>query len=54
MIPEHAEQERYLDRWLQNYKHGQVDIKELFIVYCISPFLQPSGFKARWLKMSCK
>jgi hypothetical protein len=43
---EHAEQERNLDRWLQNCKHGQANIKEMFIVHCISPFLWLSGFKA--------
>jgi hypothetical protein len=54
MFPEYAEQERYLDRWLQNHKHGQANIKELVIVHCISPFLRPSSFKVRWLKMSRK
>lgn len=53
-FPEHAEQERDLDRWFQYCKHGQVNVKGMFIVHCISPFLQPSGFKVRWLKMSRK
>jgi len=53
-FPEHAELERNFDCWLQYCKHGQVNAKEMFIVHCISPFLQPSSFKVRWLKMSHK
>jgi hypothetical protein len=42
-FPERAEQEQYC-------KHGQVNVKEMLIVHCISPFLQPSGFKVWWLE----
>jgi hypothetical protein len=54
MFLEHAEQDRDLDRRLQYCTYGQENVKGMFIVHCISPFLQPSSFKVQWPKMSRK